>query len=386
MIERMAIAEANGFRIGKDLTEKEQKEMARRRKKKVDGVRTLAENITKLRHNLARDLKSDDKREVMTAVAITIMDKTAERVGNDDSAADGHFGVTGFRKKHITIDGDRINLKYTGKSGVEHDKSFTDAGIAGILKKNLEKCEPNDPILACGDEYSVKADRINRYLEDFGVTAKDMRGYAANNLMSDALKGVKVPSDEKERKKKWLEVLGNVAEQVGHGKEMLRKQYLLPNFEDTWIKKGKIVNLKTANKESKITWKKPDLREEVDEYFENDVTKRFFSKHGLEFGDDEELLDFLRNGKLVNITRKDLKDSENITTDPLEFADELKDSEYRTSYSEMQGALSKGSITLPAPILIKFGDTYYGFAGNRRMNLSWANGEGVKFWVINAVH
>ncbi len=62
---------------------------------------------------------------------------TGERIGNEASSKNGHFGITWFRKKHIKFDGNKIILKYVGKSGVEHDRSFSDGKLAGALQISI---------------------------------------------------------------------------------------------------------------------------------------------------------------------------------------------------------------------------------------------------------
>ena len=149
------------------------KEEQARRRKKTDAVRRLAEKIQGLRQKITKDLKSDDEKTRLTALAVALMDKTAERVGNESSAKDGHFGVTGFQKSHITVNGNTINLKYVGKSGVEHDKQFSDKLVAKVVRECLERCEGDkSPILVTSDGFKIKADKVNRYLRGFEVTAK----------------------------------------------------------------------------------------------------------------------------------------------------------------------------------------------------------------------
>jgi DNA topoisomerase-1 len=227
----------------KKMSEKEIEAEKKRSTKKVNAVKTLAENITSLRHNVTRDLRSEDERTRMTALVIALMDRTAERVGNDESAQNGHFGVTGFKKKHISVDGERVLLKYVGKSGVKHEKSFSDSKISTMVSEISRNKSEEDFLFQCSDGYKVKSDRVNRYLDEYGVTAKDIRGYSANRLMIDALKRQKCPSEESERKKIFLAVLKRVAEQVGHGSQMLRNSYLIPKIESSWIRDGKIEKL-----------------------------------------------------------------------------------------------------------------------------------------------
>ena len=224
------------------------KEEISRRQKKTVSVKKLAEQISGLRQKVTKDMKSDDEKVKLTATAVALMDCTAERVGNDASAGDGHVGVTGFQKKHVAVSGNKVTLKYVGKSGVDHDREFTDERIAKVLKECLKRCKsPTDFVLTTPDGYHVKADRINRYLKEYGVTAKDIRGYSANHMVIQSLKNRAKSPDEAERKKVMSEVLQKVADRVGHGKATLRKHYLLPNLEDDYVKKGKMPSIKAAS-------------------------------------------------------------------------------------------------------------------------------------------
>jgi len=133
-----------------------------------------------------------------------------------------------------------------------------------------------------------------------------------------------------------------------------------------------------------IKWTKPNLRDELGEYFENQDTKTYLFKKGYQFTSDEELLDFLSRGKMKELSRFQLAGMDNITTNPDDFQKELKEEGYADSYNLMRKELqSKTKITLPAPILLKIGNRYYGFAGNRRMNLAWSNNLPVKFWIVD---
>jgi DNA topoisomerase IB len=228
----------------KPMTEEEQA----RRRKKTTSVRKLAESMQGLRQKVTMDLKSDDPKTRLTALAVALMDNTAERVGNEDSAKDGHFGVTGFLKKHISVDGNKVSLKYTGKSGVDHEKQFSNKLVAKVLKECLDRCEGADsPVLVTEDGFQVNAAKVNRYLKDYDVTAKDIRGLAANSMISAMLKNREKPADEKERLKVFREVMKTVAEKVGHQQSTLKQHYLLPTFETEYVKKGKVPTVKEAS-------------------------------------------------------------------------------------------------------------------------------------------
>jgi hypothetical protein len=91
----------------------------------------------------------------------------------------------------------------------------------------------------------------------------------------------------------------------------------------------------------------------------------------------------LSTGKITPVTKEELmKKYDNITLKPSEFEQELKDPEYLKSFQSMEAVLSRGSITLPAPIILLIDDTYYGFAGNRRLNLAIKHNIPIKVWLV----
>ena len=67
---------------------------------KAKQVEKLRGSITKLRAQVSKDLKSKDEDTRLKALIVGLMDETYERVGNEESAEDGHYGVTGWKVKH----------------------------------------------------------------------------------------------------------------------------------------------------------------------------------------------------------------------------------------------------------------------------------------------
>ena len=213
--------------------------------KKKDALENLANNIQRLRTNLSKDLKEGDEKERLTALVVKVMDETGERVGNDVSADNGHFGVTGLKKKHIKVNGSNLKFKYTGKSGVEHEKEINDSTLANAMREAINN-SPSEYVFETSDGFRIKNDRVNRYLNRFDVSAKDLRGYSANKWIITRLKSVKdreILGDAKKRKTKFNEIVKDVAEKVGHGRATLKKHYLLPSLEREFINHGKIVDL-----------------------------------------------------------------------------------------------------------------------------------------------
>lgn len=220
--------------------------------KKKERIQELSNSIQRLRMNISRDMASDDEKTALTALIIAVMDRTAERVGNDDSADNGHFGVTGFRKKHISVVGNKVHLDYIGKSGMKQEKSFSDERIAKALKKAI-KNSPGKFIFETSDGFRIKSDKVNRYLEQYNITAKDLRGYLANKWIIAKLqvgnKQLAVGNEQpekakKERKKIFNKALKETALEVGHGKGTLRKHYMIPELPVEYIEHGRIIDMK----------------------------------------------------------------------------------------------------------------------------------------------
>jgi hypothetical protein len=138
--------------------------------------------------------------------------------------------------------GSRIRLNYVGKSGVEHEKDFSDLICAQLLKKL--RIRNNEFIFTTEDGFRIRPDRVNRYLKRFNVKSKDIRGFNANRMMVLELNRIGKVREEKERSKLFNQALRKIAEKIGHGAPTLRKHYLLPEIEENFYKTGSVGRVK----------------------------------------------------------------------------------------------------------------------------------------------
>ena len=253
-------------------------QIAKRNKKKSEQVEKLRKCISDLRSKYKRDLDSGDERLSAIATATSLIDLTCERVGNAQSADEGHFGVTGLQKRHLKFSKGKATLSYVGKSGVKQTKEITDAKVISKLKELTKKKLKTENIFTYGDKL-VTPRLVNAYLKDFGISAKDIRGYHANEEMKKALKiirkeGGKLPLEEKERtkqlKKEFSQAVKQVAKIVGHQPSTLKNQYLVPHMESSYCEKGKVItSLKKSSLTERVTSlylaKKTDAEKEDDQ-------------------------------------------------------------------------------------------------------------------------
>lgn len=218
-----------------------EKEIKQRWDSKRESIYSLKSNINKLKRNVRQDLACPNEKDRLTALVIRIMLYTSERVGNEESASNGHFGVTQFKNKHIKVEGNRVTLDYVGKSGVEHEKSFVDETCAVMIKDLLSR--RNQFVFTTKDAFRIKPDRVNRYLSNFNAKSKDIRGFNANRLMVMELNRVG-KTEEKQRAKVFNASLRKIGAKVGHGASTLRTHYLLPEIEETFYRGGSVGRIK----------------------------------------------------------------------------------------------------------------------------------------------
>ena len=215
-----------------------EKEIKARWDKKRKAIKHLSKNISRLKTQITKDLSSSDEKTVLIATIAKIIEMTGERVGNEESAQNGHHGISNLTNKHVKINGSTITFNYTGKSGVDHDNSIKNQKIATILKELKKRNKKNLFITKNG--YQIKARDVNSYLKNFDITSKDLRGYKANKLMREKLSKLKKTKDMKEIKKNFNETLREVAAIIQHTPSILRSAYLLPEIEETYYKYGSI--------------------------------------------------------------------------------------------------------------------------------------------------
>lgn len=233
-----------------------EKQVAERNRKKSQRYENLRKRIKHLRSQVKRDLNSDDEVKALTALAVGLIDHTYERVGSPASAKgdlneDGepHFGVTTWTKKHVSFGKGGAKIKYVGKSGVDHVKKVTDAGLVKALRRAYKCTSKDGDCIFKHEKGVIGGQQVNDYLSTFKVSAKDLRGFHANREMKERLaairsKGGALPEDKKDREKKlkdeFKKALEQTAEAVGHEASTLRTQYLIPGLEDGYLKDGTV--------------------------------------------------------------------------------------------------------------------------------------------------
>jgi DNA topoisomerase-1 len=192
----------------------------------------FAQCLPKLRRQLAADMRKPGlPREKVVAVVINLLEATLIRVGNEDYArANGSFGLTTLRNRHVKVNGGELRFTFRGKSGKDWQLAIRDRRIAKVVRNCQEL--PGQHLFEYRDDagkvQSVTSTDVNAYLHDVcceDISAKDFRTWAGTVEAALAFAALK---DKTPTKKNVNEVVGLVAERLGNTMAVCRKCYIHP--------------------------------------------------------------------------------------------------------------------------------------------------------------
>lgn len=196
----------------------DEKHVEKRWKEKKEKLKKLEKELDKVRKQYREDLKSDDDRTKAIAAIVGIMDETAMRIGNEESAREGTYGASTLKVKHVKGGSGKMTFDFPGKGAVEQNVVLKNNEVIKAIR-DLMKGKKSDDFIFEIDGKKIWDRAVNRYLKPFDISAKDLRGFHANRLMKDMLK-----------KKDFKDALDEVAEIVGHKASTLKNQYLDPEL------------------------------------------------------------------------------------------------------------------------------------------------------------
>jgi DNA topoisomerase I len=192
------------------------------------------------------------------ALVVSLMEKTGIRIGNEFyEKLYGSFGLTTLKDKHATIKGDTVKFTFRGKKGVEHQVTLKSKKLSKIVGhcRDISGKELFQYIDDEGKRCSIESGMVNDYIKTIAegeFTAKDLRTWCGSIAALNALKETGPFENEKEAKKKIVEVLDKVSLQLGNTRTVCKKYYVHPSLlelyengdMEKWL--GKMDGLKTS--------------------------------------------------------------------------------------------------------------------------------------------
>jgi len=205
---------------------------------KFEWLAELASMLPRIRRRVAHDLVPDEHgRSTLLATVVKLLDTTLGRIGNEQYAKEnGSYGLTTLCNRHARLDGDRLELAFRGKSGVEHKLEVRDRSVARVVRQCLAL--PGKTLLRYADGHGrvhgVGSGEVNDYLcaiagKGRTVSAKDFRTWHATVL---ALRLVRKAVERGDSKFTLKQMLVEVSQALGNTPAVCRKSYVHPDVLD----------------------------------------------------------------------------------------------------------------------------------------------------------
>lgn len=204
--------------------------------KKIDTIKSLS----------AKGLTAKDVKVKQAAAVIGIIANTGLRVGSRDAfSKTGNRGVTTLAPENVQIKGNKVTLKFTGKSYKENNNSFEDKGIATCLNELKKQAEKEGSEFLFPDIDRADVDKIfkNKF-GGAGMKIKDMRTFMAasesKKFLYEISKDFKLTGDVKKDEKlaatKLKELYVHVSSVLNNSPTMAKNSYINPAIRSKWLK------------------------------------------------------------------------------------------------------------------------------------------------------
>jgi DNA topoisomerase I len=202
----------------------------------------FAKALPRIRRRVRRDLALPGlPREKVLATIVRLLERTRIRVGNEEYARENDsFGLTTLRERQVKVRGAKLNFRFRGKSGVQHDIELTDPRLATIVRRmqDLPGQELFQYVDENGETRGIESADVNAYLKDIAeddFTSKDFRTWAGTVLAARALQALAPFESVAEGKRNVVQAIEAVAKKLGNTKAVCRKCYVHPAILDTYL-------------------------------------------------------------------------------------------------------------------------------------------------------
>jgi DNA topoisomerase IB len=162
-------------------------------------------------------------------LAAKLMDRVYLRVGNEDSAEEGVYGLSTLKRGHVDFRGNSLHIRYVGKKQVDQHQFTTDPSIVQPMREMMAvKENADDSLFVYRDRYGqarpVTAKMLRHYLGWFGIVPKDFRTYHANRLFVQHIKGRRRTDANIQETLEW------VAARLGNTPAVCKRAYVDPRL------------------------------------------------------------------------------------------------------------------------------------------------------------
>jgi DNA topoisomerase-1 len=235
---------------------------------KYQHIMDFAHCLPALRSQVDRDMaeRGLGRRKVLATVA-HLLDTTLIRVGNEDYVqANGSYGLTTLRNRHVDVKGSELRFAFRAKSGKDWRLSIRDRRVAKVVRacQDLPGQELFQYIDEDGERQGVTSSDINDYLREVtgrDITAKDFRTWAGTVLAAMALTEFERFDSQAAAKRNVKAAIERAATRLGNTPAICRKCYVHPEVLDSYLQGSLLVTV-TRQVEAELRDDLPSLKPE----------------------------------------------------------------------------------------------------------------------------
>jgi DNA topoisomerase I len=239
----------------------------RKEREKFERILRFSDVLPEMRRTTSKHLRRESlDREKVLAAMTRLMNAAYFRVGDERYAKKNRtYGIATLRRKHLTIEGDTLIFKYTGKWGQQQRKVVTDARLRRVVEECVELpgYEVFKYLDESGEVRDVKARDLNAYVKEVmgeEFTPKDFRTWAGTLFAAVKLAELGVTEDLDRAEENVLAAVGDVAKRLGNTRDIARASYVSPRIIDHYME-GSVIAYYGERIEEVIAAEQEDLTE-----------------------------------------------------------------------------------------------------------------------------
>ncbi len=207
---------------------------------KFDKLTGFANVLPSLRQRVDDDLRQrGTPREKAIATAIWLLDQTFIRIGNEAYIANGSYGLTTLRSRHVVVGTADLKLRFRGKAGKQWTVKVSDRRIANTVRQILDL--PGQRLFqyldSDGEPHPITSTDVNGYIaEAIGAdfSSKFFRTWGGTTRAAQLLSSTPLPSAASPAKRVLNSTIDRVAAELRNTRAVCRQSYIHPAVIEHW--------------------------------------------------------------------------------------------------------------------------------------------------------
>ncbi|MDB5311807.1 MAG: topoisomerase [Gemmataceae bacterium] len=180
-------------------------------------------------------------RDKVLAAVVKLLDQTHLRIGNPEYVrANESFGLSTLLDRHVSFPGEKMRVRFRGKSGVWHDRTVGDRALARVVRRcrDLPGQELFQYLDGTGRPHPIGSADVNGYIRRAGggeYTAKDFRTWAGTVKAAALFAELPCPESKTAGERAVVGVIKHVAADLGNTPAVCRKSYVHPGVIEAFL-------------------------------------------------------------------------------------------------------------------------------------------------------